>query len=198
MKIIEAFEMWENEVRPFIVEKYSENDFPALAESWNNFTDMLCKDGELTALQYHYAPAYDEGMPDADIDYILDQLDIDFHCEAIPTRTDGLMSDMPAGTRHFECTFYQGNNPALVVQYSQGPAHMGMPTREEVLQSIMQDIAYADYEFEDFCIEMGYDTDSRTAERIYNAVVEQNEVVQAMFAADEITDLQQLFTIINK
>ena len=28
------------------------NDRIAIEESWNNYTDMLCKDGEITARQY--------------------------------------------------------------------------------------------------------------------------------------------------
>jgi hypothetical protein len=34
------------------LKKYK-NDIPAKREMWHNFTDMLCKDGEISDNQYH-------------------------------------------------------------------------------------------------------------------------------------------------
>jgi hypothetical protein len=46
--------------------------------------------------------------------------------------------------------------------------------------------------FEDFCGDFGYDSDSRTAERTYQAVVEEWRKVRAFFTADEIEKLQEV------
>jgi hypothetical protein len=47
------------------------------------------------------------------------------------------------------------------------------PTAAEVLDSLASDASGADQNFEDWCADFGYDTDSRKAERTYNAVREQ-------------------------
>ncbi len=46
--------------------------------------------------------------------------------------------------------------------------------------------------FEDFCGDFGYDTDSRTAERIYKAVCKEWEKVSRFFTSDEIEQLQEI------
>lgn len=58
ISLSQAFAHWQE-----LAADLPKNDGPMLAESWNNYTDMLCKDGQLCDLQYQYAPAYDESMP---------------------------------------------------------------------------------------------------------------------------------------
>lgn len=73
----QAFDQWESEIKPLIIAKYGENDTPALSESWNDYADSLCKDGQLSELQYRFCPAFDsEEMPFDDKEYILKQLGI--------------------------------------------------------------------------------------------------------------------------
>jgi hypothetical protein len=43
-------EEWDNIVEAGVFRK---DDKPALRESWNNFTDSLCKDGMITEHQYN-------------------------------------------------------------------------------------------------------------------------------------------------
>lgn len=45
-------EMWRDDVYPLVVEKYGADDMPALRESFNNYTDALCKDGTIPEWQY--------------------------------------------------------------------------------------------------------------------------------------------------
>ncbi len=75
--IQEIFEEWTDEIRPGVIEQYSADDIPALSESWNDFTDMRCKDGALSPTLYHYCPAYDDDMPDDDLEFLLESLGID-------------------------------------------------------------------------------------------------------------------------
>jgi len=44
--------MWREDVKPGIVARYGSKDRAALAESWNEYTDMLCKEGLITQSQY--------------------------------------------------------------------------------------------------------------------------------------------------
>jgi hypothetical protein len=45
---------------------------------------------------------------------------------------------------------------------------------------------------ENFCADCGYDTDSRKAERIYNAVVEEWKQVCILWTAEEVEQLQEI------
>lgn len=55
----EAVTLFKETVMPAILKKEEEQgymaavkDVPMRSEAWNNFTDMLCKDGEITLKQY--------------------------------------------------------------------------------------------------------------------------------------------------
>ena len=84
------------------------DDEIAMCEAWNDYTDGLTKDGELTGLQYHYCPAYGDTMPDDDIQsdiwHILDTMVVTFTCKSIRFRSDGLMPDMD---RRWLCGIYR-------------------------------------------------------------------------------------------
>jgi len=44
--------MFRVDVLPHVIAKYGRDDRVAIREEWNNFTDMLCKDNDITANQY--------------------------------------------------------------------------------------------------------------------------------------------------
>ena len=46
-------ELFDNEVLPLVVEQYGEDDIIAINTAYNDWTDMLCKDGEITDEQYN-------------------------------------------------------------------------------------------------------------------------------------------------
>lgn len=48
----ELSERFDSEVLPGVIAEYGEDDGPAISEAFNNWTDMLCKDGELHPEQY--------------------------------------------------------------------------------------------------------------------------------------------------
>lgn len=51
----QAVEFFREEILPVIKENYEQDgiaDKPARREAWNNFTDSLCKDGQITLKQY--------------------------------------------------------------------------------------------------------------------------------------------------
>ena len=49
----ELSERFDDEILPHVIEKYGEDDQPAINEAFNDWTDMLCKDGELHDEQYN-------------------------------------------------------------------------------------------------------------------------------------------------
>jgi len=49
----ELSERFDNEILPLILETYDEDDAPAIYEGFNDWSDSLCKDGELHEEQYN-------------------------------------------------------------------------------------------------------------------------------------------------
>ena len=174
------------------------DDEVAMREAWNNYTDSLTKDGELTGLQYHYCPAYGETMPDDDIEsdilHILDGMGVTFTCKSIRFRSDGLCESMD---RHWLCGINRGSR-SMCVEYSQGSASKNPPTLLDVLSCCLSDFVdakiFEESEFEWWGGELGYDTDSRKAEAIYRAVIAQSCDMRETFNSQEIDDLHGLFS----
>lgn len=195
MLMHEAFAAWHEEIRPHVVAQYSEDDTVALSESWNDYTDALCKDGELTDLQYHYCPAWDDTMPsdaDDEREYLLDQMGVRISHERAAAR-EGWHKD----ARHYRVTITRGENGATFsVPYSMGPALEGNPTREDVLSCLLSDAGPiwdgADT-FEDWADDMGEDSDSRKAEATYEACKVIAEELAHMFRDVSLDDLRELF-----
>lgn len=78
------------------------------------------------------------------------------------------------GARHWRCHIMTGKgnpqHPARMwVNFSQGSAFHADPELLEVLDCLVSDASSANGSFEDFCSELGWDTDSRKAERTYRA-----------------------------
>ena len=51
----QACDIFTNEILPEIQEQYEQDgipDIPARCETWNNWTDSLCKDGQISDWQY--------------------------------------------------------------------------------------------------------------------------------------------------
>lgn len=52
----DAIIMWRNTELPYIRREFEADgvpDYPARSESFNNWTDMLCKDGDISEWQYN-------------------------------------------------------------------------------------------------------------------------------------------------
>lgn len=49
----QVYDIFRTEIRPLVVEQYGEDDIIAINETFNNWTDALCKDGEITEEQYN-------------------------------------------------------------------------------------------------------------------------------------------------
>jgi hypothetical protein len=48
----EAIQEFTKYVKPAVIAVYGLRDVPALREAWNNYTDELCKSGQITSRQY--------------------------------------------------------------------------------------------------------------------------------------------------
>lgn len=91
-----------------------------------------------------------------------------------------------ASASHFKCILRRGAH-RMTIYFSQGPAITGEPTAEHVLDSVASDAAgVEDQSFEDFCGEYGYDTDSRRAEKTYNACRKSAEKLRKFLGDEEL------------
>lgn len=106
---------------------------------------------------------------------------IKFDVRRVDSRPDKLMSEQP-DMRHWRVRLSCGRR-SFSLYFSQGSAHTQPPTLTDVLSCIVSDAQ--SYEncaprssssnFESWCSDLGYDPDSRKAERIYKAVKKQAE-----------------------
>jgi glycosidase len=49
----ELSELFDRDTAPLVIQKYGENDAPAMREAFNDWTDSLCKDQEIHPEQYN-------------------------------------------------------------------------------------------------------------------------------------------------
>lgn len=100
----------------------------------------------------------------------------------IERRPDNLMSD---SATHYKCRITHGRF-GFNLYFSQGAAHTQPPTVGAVLDCLASDAA--GYEnagsFEDWASEYGYDTDSRSAEKIYRVVKRQVEQLKRTLGSE--------------
>jgi len=125
ISLSQAFAQWRE-----LAADIPKDDGPMLAESWNNYTDSLGEDGKLCALQYHYAPAYDDAMPGTgsrydelsdDRSFILEQMGVTLSAVFVPHSKSRNKDGVPS--LNWRVTLKKGDREVLTADYSQGCAH---------------------------------------------------------------------------
>lgn len=108
----------------------------------------------------------------------------------VGSRPDSLM-DSP-GARHWRCVLeswvpapfggglVERTGRKMVIFFTQGSAHTEAPTLADVLDCMASDSTFSG-DFADFCSELGYDEDSRQAERIFKATKRQTAKLLDLF-----------------
>jgi hypothetical protein len=122
--------------------------------------------------------------------------------QQIPKRPDSTGDAWEASARHFLCTFYRGGHgtgkgpqeAAMVTYFSQGSAHTKPPTCADVLDCLASDASSVENcrGFEDWCGDLGYDSDSRKAFAIFEACTQQRDELR-VFLGDSEAFAQLLF-----
>lgn len=100
------------------------------------------------------------------------------------------MSDHEHLTRHFFCTITNGQN-SMGLHFSQGSAHTERPTLTDVLDCLASDAGAVENAngFKDWASDLGYDTDSRQAEKTYKVCVKQADMLKALLGDSEYETL---------
>jgi hypothetical protein len=101
---------------------------------------------------------------------------------ADPTKLDREINQWGDGSHHYRVTLtYDGRSMSTC--YHMGSAHTKGPKLLNVLDSLFLD-SDCGADFEDFCANSGYDTDSRRAERTYKACVSIGIRLRKVLGAD--------------
>jgi len=88
----------------------------------------------------------------------------------------------------YTCTLaYQGRR--LTVDFWQGTGISGNPDVAGVLSSLLLDASCGQESFEDFCSNMGLNTDSRSALKTYKVCASMNTKLQRLLGSDYVTFL---------
>ncbi len=83
------------------------------------------------------------------------------------------------------------NRHRMTVPFSMGLAHTGEPQALDVLDCLLSDYDTAGEGFDEWAMSLGYDEDSRKAERTYRAVVKQSAKL-ARFLGDDLEAVRYL------
>jgi hypothetical protein len=95
------------------------------------------------------------------------------------------MNDPKWEANHYRVTL-RFNRKQLTCYFSMGIGLSGEPTAEDVLNSLAADAAGVENarDFEDWCSEYGYDTDSRKAEKTFKICQKQAKQLKAFLGDD--------------
>lgn len=94
------------------------------------------------------------------------------------------------GMDHWTVTI-KGNNKRMSVAYSMGSGHKGKePDLEGVLECLASDVSCSQYTFSEFCSNLGYDEDSRKAEKIYLACKAIKGKLAKVLPVDELLEVE--------
>lgn len=129
-------------------------------------------------------------MPDSALHRFIRDHQIAAQVETAPAPTSGPWADDPlgamAGASHWTVTL---SSPVLgepmVVPFHQGSALTEPPTAADVLECIASDASSGDEDFDSWCANYGYDTDSRSAYATWEAVRAQTDELRRFLGDGE-------------
>jgi hypothetical protein len=91
-------------------------------------------------------------------------------CEYLSERPDkvGRDAEWDRQASHWKIKLRLGKR-SLTTYYSQGSAHTGEPDTAHVMSALISDADCGQYDFEEFCADLGYDSDSIKARNTWQA-----------------------------
>lgn len=108
----------------------------------------------------------------------------------INLNNDDMRDDWRRTATKYNCKL-SFKNKSIVLDYYMGAAHTKAPTKKDILYSLVMDDV-SDMDFEEFCFNFGYDTDSITALKTFEACQKQTKELYNTFSIEEIGILREL------
>lgn len=94
----------------------------------------------------------------------------------------------------YECILKRNGNRMFAVSFYKGAVHTQSPTTEDVLHSLLADKNTLEYsrEFEDWANGLGYNADSISDKKLFDAITEQTKKLELHFTEQELSILSAL------
>lgn len=98
------------------------------------------------------------------------------------------------GMDSYECILKRNGERMFAVPFYQGKAHTAPPSRMDVLHALLSDRGTLDYapEFENWASGLGYNTDSISDKKLFDAITEQTHKLELHFTEQELSILSEL------
>lgn len=82
------------------------------------------------------------------------------------------------------CVTLRYDGRQMTTYFSMGIGLTDKPSAIEVVGCLVRDAHYSSYSFSEFCYDLGYDEDSRSAERTWKAIKKQTTRLRRLLGAD--------------
>jgi len=101
------------------------------------------------------------------------------------------------GMNSYECILNRNGERMFAVPFYQGKAHTAPPSRMDVLHALLADRATVEYlgvtgDFEDWANGLGYNVDSISDKKLFDAITEQTHKLELHFTEQELSILSEL------
>ena len=126
--------------------------------------------------------------------FILEAMGVSFDFASILERPDGL-GEWSKDSSHWRVTIKRGNE-VMTTHYSQGSAFEARtPGDTDVFGSLLMDTSDIEgSDFEEWAENLGFDTDSRKAEKMFQACQKTLTELTTMFSPSELDGLREIFS----
>lgn len=135
-------------------------------------------------MENDYIKQAEEFLKDTKTEFKADFFKHGLHFEDDKDQRDIYKISLIRGERVYNFKYGQSVNDSSCF-----PEERTKPTAYDVLTCLTK---YNPFTFEDFCGAFGYDEDSRKAEKVYKAVVEEWENIKILYSDEEIEKLQEI------
>lgn len=120
--LAKALAEWRESLKCSPIFGQNDDDEAALRESWNTYTDSLAKAGKLCSLQFEFAPAYGDAMPQDDRAHILASLGVTLDAVFVPfSKSRNAREKQPS--LNWRLTLRRDSREVLTFDYMQGSGH---------------------------------------------------------------------------
>jgi hypothetical protein len=98
------------------------------------------------------------------------------------------------GMDSYECILKRNGERMFAVPFYQGKAHTESPKLTDVLYALLSDRGTLDYapEFHNWASELGYNADSISDKKLFDAITEQTYKLELHFTEQELSTLSEL------
>lgn len=118
----------------------------------------------------------------------LERMGIEIHS----TSAGSIRAGWPKGSTHWRVEVLRAG-AFVQTPFSMGSAHKGEPKTEDVIHSLLMDMDILSMSFAEYCKELGLDRGSVSTRYDYNRGREVCDKFRAMFTAEELEELRELF-----